>query len=119
MPYSWGGGETEWTHLGTAGVPGASTTGFDCSGLVQYAYWPYVHLPRTTEAQVDVGQTVPRSKIQAGDLIFRTSARTVFPGPDTCSWRSRPRRWSRRPYTGADVRVSNIPTGQIVVKQLD
>lgn len=57
VPYVWG-----------AEQPGA---GFDCSGLVQWAYqraggW----LPRTTWAQTLVGHAVALTGLRPGDLVF-------------------------------------------------
>jgi cell wall-associated NlpC family hydrolase len=62
VPYVWGG-ET----------PGV---GFDCSGLVQWAYAQAgVTLPRTTFGQIDVGVAVPLDELRPGDLIFSRSVR--------------------------------------------
>jgi cell wall-associated NlpC family hydrolase len=57
-PYLWGG-ET----------PGV---GFDCSGLVQYAYSRAgIDLPRTAQTQYDHGPLLdPPQAVQAGDLVF-------------------------------------------------
>lgn len=57
-PYLWGGES-----------PGA---GFDCSGLVQYAYARAgVQLPRTAQTQHDAGPALPSSTDPAaGDLVF-------------------------------------------------
>jgi cell wall-associated NlpC family hydrolase len=50
---------------------GESPSGFDCSGLVQYAYRQVgVSLPRTTYEQYRVGEPIPRSELQPGDLLF-------------------------------------------------
>jgi cell wall-associated NlpC family hydrolase len=58
--------------LGSPYVWGASgPDAFDCSGLTQAAYRAAgVSLPRTTYAQIDAGQRVPRSQLQPGDLVF-------------------------------------------------
>lgn len=70
-PYSWGGG-----GIGGPGVgfgPGSSTVGFDCSSLVQYAYYQAtgITLPRVTDAQAASLPKVPvGSKLRAGDLLF-------------------------------------------------
>ncbi|MGH3768869.1 MAG: C40 family peptidase [Pseudonocardiaceae bacterium] len=45
--------------------------GFDCSGLVQWAYRQAgLYLPRTAAAQSRVGVRVSLSQIRPGDLIF-------------------------------------------------
>lgn len=51
---------------------GASRQGVDCSGLVQSIFDEElsVPLPRTTEQQARAGETVERSALQPGDLVF-------------------------------------------------
>jgi cell wall-associated NlpC family hydrolase len=50
---------------------GAQPGGFDCSGLVQWAFKQAgVTLPRTSFAQFSVGTPVSRANVQAGDLVF-------------------------------------------------
>jgi len=45
--------------------------GFDCSGLMQYAYGSaQVKLPRTASEQYRFTKRVPLSRVQTGDLIF-------------------------------------------------
>jgi cell wall-associated NlpC family hydrolase len=61
------------------GVPyrtaGTTTSGFDCSGLTQYAYEKAgVDLPRTSFDQYKEGVAVQRADIQAGDLVFFNTA---------------------------------------------
>ncbi|WAG67918.1 SH3 domain-containing protein [Clostridium estertheticum] len=56
IPYIWGG---------------ATTSGFDCSGLVQYIYKSIgVTLPRTTYQQVGEGSSVSINNLEVGDLVF-------------------------------------------------
>lgn len=63
VPYVWGGGT----------INGKSGGGFDCSGLTSYAVYQgtghKVKLPRTSQEQRHVGTSVPRDKMQPGDLI--------------------------------------------------
>jgi cell wall-associated NlpC family hydrolase len=65
------------------GVPyrsgGASPSGFDCSGLVQYVFSQYgVRLPKTVREQAVLGRKVSADSITAGDLVFfRTTGRKV------------------------------------------
>ena len=56
-PYVWGGS--------------SPSTGFDCSGFVQYVYAPFgLNLPRTTFEQVNCGTPVSLNNIKPGDLVF-------------------------------------------------
>jgi cell wall-associated NlpC family hydrolase len=116
VPYSWGGGGLNGPSLGTQ--QGAHTVGFDCSGLVQYAYAPYVHLPRDTYHQINVGHTVSRSDIQAGDLIFSNFGEDGNPGPGHVQLAISSTHVVEAPHTGAVVQETGIPTGHIVVKRI-
>ncbi len=50
---------------------GSDTTGFDCSGLVYYAYRQAgVDVPRTSTQQYRATRKVPLSLLQPGDLLF-------------------------------------------------
>lgn len=84
MPSPPGGGPTPYSRVQQAvqlaesyagRVPyvfgGATPSGFDCSGLVQYVYNSIgVHLPRTSEEQAKVGTPVSYNQLQVGDLVF-------------------------------------------------
>lgn len=65
------------------GVPysygGTTTSGFDCSGFIQYVFKKEgKSLPRTTGQQYNMGKTVAKSALQTGDLVFfNTSGRGV------------------------------------------
>ncbi|TDC77435.1 bifunctional lytic transglycosylase/C40 family peptidase, partial [Actinomadura sp. 7K507] len=68
-PYSWGGGGPSGPTYGIA--HGASTKGFDCSGLTQYAWSKAgARLPRVAAAQYNAGAHIPRPQLQLGDLLF-------------------------------------------------
>ncbi|MFD4555242.1 NlpC/P60 family protein [Streptomyces sp. NPDC058469] len=80
-PYAWGGGGPNGPSRGFCdGTNGylngdcvaSSTIGFDCSGLVQYAFAPKVNLPRTAAAQYGAtsDRAVSRSDLKPGDLLF-------------------------------------------------
>ena len=69
--------------LSLQGVPyvygGTTRSGFDCSGYAQYVFkGSGISLPRTSFDQFNVGSSVSRDQIQAGDLVFFT---TYAPGP--------------------------------------
>lgn len=71
VPYSWGGGGPDGPSYGFA--QGSNIRGFDCSSLMQYAYWQGAHklLPRTTYEQVLLGRAVAsQSALLPGDLVF-------------------------------------------------
>ncbi|MEU7260606.1 bifunctional lytic transglycosylase/C40 family peptidase [Streptomyces rimosus] len=81
VPYAWGGGGPTGPSTGfcdgTNGYLGgrcaaSSTVGFDCSSLVQYAYWPKTKLPRTAAAQYGAtsDRPVARTALKPGDLLF-------------------------------------------------
>jgi cell wall-associated NlpC family hydrolase len=80
-PYAWGGGTPAGPSKGFCdGTNGyldgqcvaSSTIGFDCSSLVQYAFWPATKLPRTAAAQYGAtsDRPVSRSDLKPGDLLF-------------------------------------------------
>lgn len=51
-------------------APGATTVGFDSSGLVQYAFaGAGIKMPRTSGDQCSVGRKVPPAQARRGDLI--------------------------------------------------
>jgi cell wall-associated NlpC family hydrolase len=58
--------------LGRPYVWGASgPSAFDCSGFTSYVYKSFgVSLPHKASQQASIGQTVSRSSLQAGDLVF-------------------------------------------------
>ncbi|MDH5433582.1 MAG: NlpC/P60 family protein [Gammaproteobacteria bacterium] len=51
---------------------GLSKRGVDCSGFVQITFKNQFakFLPRTTRQQANIGKRIPKSQLQAGDLVF-------------------------------------------------
>ena len=50
---------------------GTTPKGFDCSGFVQYVYKNFNYsLPRTSDAQSNVGKNVKKNQLKPGDLVF-------------------------------------------------
>jgi cell wall-associated NlpC family hydrolase len=93
------------------GVPyvwaGASPTGFDCSGLVQYVYGRLgITLPHNTVAQWNdpAAVSVPQSQLQAGDLVF-------FNGLDHVGIYVGHGYFIDAPHTGAYVRIDSLHEG--------
>jgi cell wall-associated NlpC family hydrolase len=94
VPYQWGGSSPK--------------TGFDCSGLVQWAYAKAgIQIPRTSEAQIlaSNGTPVSRKDLLPGDLVFfRDSTGDVHHvgislGGDT---------FIGAPHTGDVVKISSL-----------
>ncbi len=76
-PYAWGGGDPNGPTKGIrdGGVADAhgdyNKIGFDCSGLMLYAYAQAgISLPRTAAAQQTVGNKLPYGNALPGDLVF-------------------------------------------------
>ena len=57
---------------------GASPAGFDCSGLVMWAYAQVgVSLPHSSYAQYGSGVPVSRDQLEPGDLVFFDEGGTI------------------------------------------
>ncbi len=64
--------DTAKAYLGTDYTYGGSSpsTGFDCSGLVQYAHAQAgLSIPRVSSAQAAGGVSVPRAQLRIGDVV--------------------------------------------------
>lgn len=103
-PYSWGGGGPGGPSFGIQ--QGANTKGFDCSGLLEYAYAKQgVAIGGTTYEQWPRGQSVDRKNLRPGDAVFFHMADGypqhvgIFMGGD---------KFLEAPHTGANVRVSDL-----------
>jgi cell wall-associated NlpC family hydrolase len=69
VPYSWGGGSLNGPSEGVG--DGSGTVGFDCSGLMRYAFAGVgVLIPRFSGDQYNAGRHVPPSQAKRGDLIL-------------------------------------------------
>jgi len=76
VQYAWGGGNAQGPTLGIrdGGVADAhgdwKKVGFDCSGLMTYAFAPVEKIPSYSGYQYSSGQRVPVSQKQRGDMLF-------------------------------------------------
>ena len=69
VPYSWGGGSLDGPSKGVG--DGANINGFDCSGLMRYAFAGVgVLIPRFSGDQYNAGRHIPQDQARRGDLIF-------------------------------------------------
>lgn len=94
VPYVWGGEQ-----------PGV---GFDCSGLVQWAYKQAgVALPRTSEQQYSalIKKSVPMNQVQAGDIVFAAGSDGTPNNPGHEGLMINSRQLIQAPHTGADVQI--------------
>ena len=93
IPYKWGGA--------------APTTGFDCSGLVQYVYAQVgISLPHYTVSQWNFSGAVPvpKNQLQPGDLVF-------FNGLDHVGIYIGYGDFIDAPHTGANVEIDSLSEG--------
>lgn len=105
VPYSWGGGNASGPSRGID--DGANTVGFDCSGLILYAFAGVgIKLPHYSGSQYDMGRKIPSSQMQRGDVIFYgpggSQHVTLYLGNG---------QMLEAPYTGSHVKVSPVRTG--------
>lgn len=84
MPYSWAGGNASGPTLGqcdpgTGGDLDCHVVGFDCSGLVMYAWGPYISLAHYAASQyTEAGSYHPSvGNLMPGDLVFWSSDGTI------------------------------------------
>jgi peptidoglycan DL-endopeptidase CwlO len=84
---------------------GASPGGFDCSGLVMYAYSQMgVSLPHSSYAMWSDGVSVPRDQLQPGDIVF-------FDGLGHVGIYIGGGEFVHAPHTGTVVQVSSLDSG--------
>ncbi len=91
------------------GVPyqwaGDTPNGFDCSGLVMYAYSQVgVSLPHSSYSMWTDGVAVPRDQLEPGDLVF-------FDGLGHVGIYIGAGEFVHAPHTGTVVQVSSLDTG--------
>ena len=90
VPYVWGG---------------ASPSGFDCSGLVVYAYAQLgISVPHYTGSLWQMGSYVPRDQLEVGDLVF-------FNGLGHMGIYIGGGQMVHAPHTGDVVKISDINSG--------
>ncbi|RZK98518.1 MAG: NlpC/P60 family protein, partial [Hymenobacter sp.] len=67
---------TNYCYAGTS-----PSTGFDCSGFVQYVFTRFhVAVPHATALLIDAGRPVPRAQARPGDIVVFTG---TAPGSST------------------------------------
>ena len=104
VPYSWGGGNAAGPSRGIDG--GANTVGFDCSGLVLYAFaGAGIKLPHYSGSQYNMGRKIPSAQMRRGDVIFwgpnGSQHVAIFLGNG---------QMIEAPYTGSFVKISPVRT---------
>lgn len=104
VPYSWGGGNASGA---TRGIDqGAGTVGFDCSGLLVYAFAGVgIALPKYSGSQYNLGRRIPAAQMQRGDLIFYGPN-----GSQHVSMYLGQGQMLEAPFTGSQVRVAPVRT---------
>lgn len=105
VPYSWGGGSTKGATYGIG--RGANTKGFDCSGLVLYAYSKIgIRMPRLAEQQALMGRRTSIRNLRPGDLVAGPGHIAVYAG-NGMMWEA--------PRTGLAVRLTRVRAGMVGV----
>jgi cell wall-associated NlpC family hydrolase len=111
-------------ELGVPYVWGGSTpsTGFDCSGLVQYAFSTLgVSLPRTAAAQEQVGTPVANlASAQPGDLLFFEPGQNGAPPGEAghVAIYIGNGQMIAAPETGQDVQVQPVPSTPLAIRRI-
>ncbi|MGH3677103.1 MAG: NlpC/P60 family peptidoglycan endopeptidase RipA [Mycobacterium sp.] len=104
VPYSWGGGNAAGPSRGID--HGAGTVGFDCSGLLLYAFAGVgIKLAHYTGTQYNQGRKIPSSQMRRGDAIFygpnASQHVALYLGNN---------QMLEAPFTGSHVKVSPVRT---------
>ena len=101
--------------MGFLGVPykrggNSAETGFDCSGFVRAVYEQTVGqvLPRRADQQAAATQTIDKSELQPGDLVFFNTMKRAFSHVGIYVGDNK---FIHSPRTGAEVRVEDMRVG--------
>ncbi|MFI5508639.1 NlpC/P60 family peptidoglycan endopeptidase RipA [Mycobacterium sp. NPDC051804] len=104
VPYSWGGGNAAGKSTGIDS--GSNTVGFDCSGLMLYAFAGVgIKLDHYSGSQYNAGRKVPSAEARRGDMLFwgpNASQHVALYLGDG--------QMLEAPYTGSVVKVSPVRT---------
>ncbi|MCV7298970.1 NlpC/P60 family peptidoglycan endopeptidase RipA [Mycobacterium barrassiae] len=104
VPYSWGGGNAAGKSRGIDS--GANTVGFDCSGLMLYAFAGVgIKLDHYSGSQYNAGRKVPSAEARRGDMLFwgpNASQHVALYLGDG--------KMIEAPYTGSVVKISPVRT---------
>jgi cell wall-associated NlpC family hydrolase len=118
-PYSWGGGNATGPTTGIccspSGIDDRRTVGFDCSGLMEYAFFhgAGVRVSSTSRSQYADGPRVPVSQLQAGDLVFwGTSTSTPSSIHHVALYAGDGRIVEATRVSGPDIRVRSFSPGE-------
>ena len=104
VPYSWGGGNAAGPSRGIDS--GAGTVGFDCSGLILYAFAGVgIKLPHYSGSQYNMGRKIPSSQMRRGDAIFYGPG-----GSQHVALYLGNGQMLEAPYTGSVVKISPVRT---------
>ncbi|OBA99302.1 peptidase M23 [Mycobacteriaceae bacterium 1482268.1] len=104
VPYSWGGGNAAGPSNGIDS--GAGTVGFDCSGLILYAFAGVgIKLPHYSGSQYNMGRKIPSAQMRRGDVIFYGPG-----GSQHVALYLGNGQMLEAPYTGSHVKVSPVRT---------
>lgn len=101
--------ETARSQIGAPYRFGGDTpqTGFDCSGFVQWTFARHgVRLPRRTADQAYVGDPVPISRLEPGDLVFFQTSYKI--GEQHVGISDGQGRFIHSPSSGGRVRLDNL-----------
>ena len=100
------------TAMGFIGVPyryggNSADTGFDCSGFVRATFEKTLGrvLPRRAVDQAAATQTISRSELRPGDLVFFNTMRSAFSHVGIYVGEGK---FIHAPRTGAQVRIENM-----------